>query len=832
MPRRSCSDRLLHTMVVSGLVLNRDDNIAAWCMQQQLGHSPNSDENKSYLEQTEGGLTVLHLLSTGDYEELKTRIKESTIKKKHTAVLDRVYENIEHLKNELQYGNHPQASDGFKFLVETFLKKFHVGFTHSSGIDCLELLVGVFRCRMAGPACHGQHCKALLFRADVLIENGLKTNSTSFNKLFLYLCFEDRYLLQDRLCRLRELRNPHFRADLGILELLLAEISAANEAQEIVDRFPNYIQWCLLLMEKTTSDTAAKIILNLAKLSRSEAMNHSLCNIPEEVFTQMTCDGHTIYSMAIMTENAVVFEELISREMFDPRRIIWRESVTSKNSYMHRVTDAEERSACRSHKMGMPMTSNTLEEVLRKRWLCGMDLLKNHIKEHDREAYIELLFKIISSRWSEGLRVFCKKPVLVNGMNCEEELSLDPVNSQGLGLLHHALEQRWVHGSTQLIENMNLNVNLRDQRGLTAVHIAMDNEDWEMVLEILQKRKDDVEVDSTDCNCRMLIHKALFKGQTQIIKVLLNFPKLDLLSRDKDGNPPLHSAVLDVTSQVSCEDVELIMRSRHFNAHVVDSKGCNIADALARTEGVRNDLKEKVLYELGMMDARWSFRRTLPHEDSAHTRYFRLVKEAIRRKRSTLLENIPPRAVLDTWFEDEVINNQVLTEIDSLFHATDKNRRILQILFQKPELSFESFLVALKRAEYDWLSDELQDYIEDRVDECEFFRRRRTESPFFSDDRSRNQGISRRRGRDERRYQPNFMQNFSRSASLNMNQRRMSSQNSTPNHTMRRHEIDTDADDSIGSTLVINDNLSVSTIGVNTSPGLSAFTSDHGYDMA
>ena len=269
----------------------------------------------------------------------------------------------------------------------------------------------------------------------------------------------------------------------------------------------------------------------------------------------MTCEGNTVFSMVVMTENPILLEELLVRKTFDPRRIVWKDVSRSDNYFLsaHAVSSAGVEKKTKKVEMtredmpcgrsvGEPLASSTksnnaLQEVLKKKWLAGMTLLRKHMPSKVISAYMDILFNIIHARWFEGLKVLCMaiRSAAIDNEGVEQEMSLNlnHVNAQGLAPLHAALEIRWNLGVSHLIKIQSVDINKRSHSGQTPLHKALDDGNLEVVMEILQHRKDDVDVNTTDTKCQMPIHKALHKGHSEIIHLLLSFPQLDLLSYDR-----------------------------------------------------------------------------------------------------------------------------------------------------------------------------------------------------------------------------------------------------------------------------------------------------------
>lgn len=503
---------------------------------------------RSYLKLSEDGRNALQLLCSGEYKDLASVIETTPVKDKYLAYKEDMYRNINTLVDEEALGNQKRGSESFNQLVIDFVKKFHVPVQAEwDNKNLLDLLLESFIRRFEESKCDDQHCKALIRRVSALLCNGLRPPSPSFNRLYLYLCFEHRYLLQEFLGGFKEISNPAYRADLSILELILRELEDSDEVNKVAKLFSNYIRWCVLLTERSDI-TAAMIVSSLAKLCRANALNNSLNVFPEDVFLEMTCDGNTLYSLTILMENNVVFKDLISRESFDPRHTVWRNLSTQRNEYLNPLTSSESKSKGKKRKeRGTPQyerksstsglaSNNAMEEILRKRWLGGMSLLIKHMQTEDAVPYAEILFGIIKERWYDGLKAFCDEDDEMNdakAVGCMIAAALNEENPQGLGPLHLALDEKWTLGCKILIHDKRLPINKRDKRGLTALHVAMDDDNFEVVIDILQHRANDVEVNTTDTNARMLIHKALDKGQSEVIKMLLSFPQLDLVSRDR-----------------------------------------------------------------------------------------------------------------------------------------------------------------------------------------------------------------------------------------------------------------------------------------------------------
>lgn len=104
--------------------------------------------------------------------------------------------------------------------------------------------------------------------------------------------------------------------------------------------------------------------------------------------------------------------------------------------------------------------------------------------------------------------------------------------------LHRAVEYRIVHKINILLPKTQ-DVNKKNDKGNSVLHIACELQDYDNILDILLARKDiDITVTNNEgfTALHILAYRGNFKG---LVKVLKAFPDADINAKNDKGNTPL-----------------------------------------------------------------------------------------------------------------------------------------------------------------------------------------------------------------------------------------------------------------------------------------------------
>ncbi|KAJ8957820.1 hypothetical protein NQ318_001816 [Aromia moschata] len=114
-------------------------------------------------------------------------------------------------------------------------------------------------------------------------------------------------------------------------------------------------------------------------------------------------------------------------------------------------------------------------------------------------------------------------------------------NMNYIGILHEALEYGIVHKIKILLPNT-LDINMKNDRGYTALHVACQNDCNEEVLDLLLQRND-IDPNVRDNEGFTPLHTLASRGNLPGIKQILNkFPFVNIDAANETGNSPLMMA--------------------------------------------------------------------------------------------------------------------------------------------------------------------------------------------------------------------------------------------------------------------------------------------------
>lgn len=430
--------------------------------------------------------------------------------------------HLDILKKEKTYGNNKEASESFEKIVKLLHKKFDVDInttTKEHGHNLFDLLVQEYdQSQEPGThTCKHQLCLRLIGRLQILLSYGLKPSAHSFNKLFLFVCYDHRHTTKHILSGLKLMKDNSFQADPQTLYKYLDKIQECASA-EIVPKIANYISWFLEISQNTEETGCSLTRCITLMLQKANGQDNVLDYFPEMLFQKKTCYGHTLFSFIVQNQNEVAFKQLIEHRSFilqRPVRWIQQKADSKSKSFFSSKAKWEEQSDGEAF--------NSLEEVFRQRWNSGLVIMYENmttIFQDDQASFYDIVESFIAEGSTSALEVAIK--YLDHGAKFE-----------GLPLVHYSIEWDKSTKCTEfLVSQPSVDINLTDNRGHSVLTLAMEKRQWDIVLTILEQRRG-MNINSKHPGGEMPIYIALNHGQRKIVKRLLAKKDLQLPDTDR-----------------------------------------------------------------------------------------------------------------------------------------------------------------------------------------------------------------------------------------------------------------------------------------------------------
>ena len=174
--------------------------------------------------------------------------------------------------------------------------------------------------------------------------------------------------------------------------------------------------------------------------------------------------------------------------------------------------------------------------------------------------------------------IFKTNPDLVNSPKI--------IDFSGGSLLNWAVFQ----GNSELIDlllqqpNIDPNIQMDNGTGMTPLHIAFDDENYDIAEELLRKCPN-INPTIQDSNGNTPLHEAASEGFTEIVKLMLQRPNIDFNIKNLNGNTPL-----SVATSRNYEKIVRLLLDRGANPNIQDENG-NTPLHLAVNEGFTEIVK-------------------------------------------------------------------------------------------------------------------------------------------------------------------------------------------------------------------------------------------------
>lgn len=133
--------------------------------------------------------------------------------------------------------------------------------------------------------------------------------------------------------------------------------------------------------------------------------------------------------------------------------------------------------------------------------------------------------------------------IKIKGIEITEENINSSINDDGDTPLHHAVKWFWLQQLKGLLEIPNININKHNNEGYTPLHYVIEENDYKNAELLLQNSDIDVNCIGNYKIDTPLIFCCSFNRNTEILKLLLKHPKININVENSIKYTPLHWAI-------------------------------------------------------------------------------------------------------------------------------------------------------------------------------------------------------------------------------------------------------------------------------------------------
>ncbi len=214
------------------------------------------------------------------------------------------------------------------------------------------------------------------------------------------------------------------------------------------------------------------------------------------------------------------------------------------------------------------MTALELERISKEH--VATELLTQEIENSEKILYKEadVFLKAAKNGDLVVVQEYLKKPVkFVNAID----------TTRGASALHHAADGGFLQIVAALLGEVDVNVNVKDNFGLTPIHAAALTNNVELIYLLMKDTR--VDLNAQDTVGRTALHHATQSGDLGPVMALIKDPRVNINAQDINGTTPLQLAVLH--QQKECV---LALLNAGASVKIKDNSGFTVVDIARMNE--------------------------------------------------------------------------------------------------------------------------------------------------------------------------------------------------------------------------------------------------------